>query len=160
MSKQPKPEGKRYAIGLRTTKDLKDQLDAAAEASGRSLAQEVEYRLEMSFFREREIYGDPETEMLLKTLALTIRFVEAATRKRWIDDIDTAAQVVTVVERFISAIAVVPPELLREKRAQMGDKRSVDQLKFALMFYGLTPEEIADAYAKGAGKPHTKGTRK
>jgi hypothetical protein len=158
MPKQSKPEGKRYAIGLRTTKNLKDDLDAAAEESGRSLAQEVEHRLEMSFLREREIYGNPETEALLKTLAMTIRFVESATRKRWIDDGDTAAQAVAAVQGVIQALGIVPRPLLQEKLAQLNEGRFANHLNLALSLWGLKPEEIAEAY--GAGKPHTKGPRK
>jgi hypothetical protein len=42
----PAEKGKRYAIGIRTTKALKDALLSASRASGRSLAQEIEFRLE------------------------------------------------------------------------------------------------------------------
>jgi predicted HicB family RNase H-like nuclease len=34
---------------MRTTPELRQQLEAAAQASGRSLVQEVEYRLQRSF---------------------------------------------------------------------------------------------------------------
>jgi hypothetical protein len=44
----PAEKGKRYAIGIRTTKALKDALLSASRASGRSLAQEIEFRLERS----------------------------------------------------------------------------------------------------------------
>jgi hypothetical protein len=37
---------------MRTTRELRDRIEAAAHASGRSLVQEVEYRLEQSFQRE------------------------------------------------------------------------------------------------------------
>jgi hypothetical protein len=42
-------EGKRYPLGIRTTKALRDALLSASQASGRSLAQEIEFRLERSF---------------------------------------------------------------------------------------------------------------
>jgi hypothetical protein len=42
-------EGKRYTIAIRTTKDLRDRLKSASEASGRSLAREIERRLDRSF---------------------------------------------------------------------------------------------------------------
>ena len=41
--------GKRYPLGMRTTKEIRDRLEGAAAAAGRSLAQEVEIRLERSF---------------------------------------------------------------------------------------------------------------
>jgi hypothetical protein len=40
-------------LSFRTTKELRERLDAARAASGRSLAQEAEYRLEQSFASER-----------------------------------------------------------------------------------------------------------
>ena len=41
--------GKRYPLNMRTTKAVRDRLEAAARANGRSLTQEVEFRLEQSF---------------------------------------------------------------------------------------------------------------
>jgi Arc-like DNA binding domain len=46
--------GKRYPLNMRTTKELRDKIEEAAMASGRSLVQEVEFRLERSF-RQQEI---------------------------------------------------------------------------------------------------------
>jgi hypothetical protein len=45
----PAEHGKRYPIAIRTTKELKERLEGASKASGRSLAQELEFRLERSF---------------------------------------------------------------------------------------------------------------
>lgn len=45
----PKGEGKRYPLNMRTTKETRDKLAAAASESGRSLAQEVEFRINRSF---------------------------------------------------------------------------------------------------------------
>lgn len=51
----PKHESdvKRIPIGFRTTPEFKAKIDAAAAASGRSLAQEIELRLEQSFRDDR-----------------------------------------------------------------------------------------------------------
>jgi hypothetical protein len=43
---------KRYPLSLRTTKELRQKLEKASAHSGRSLAQEIEFRLERSFERE------------------------------------------------------------------------------------------------------------
>jgi TraY domain len=45
-------KGKRYPLNMRTTKELRERLERAANKSGRSLVQEVEHRLEMSFAEE------------------------------------------------------------------------------------------------------------
>jgi hypothetical protein len=47
------PSGERIPLGLRVTKETKQRLDDAAKASGRSLSQEAELRLEHSFEAER-----------------------------------------------------------------------------------------------------------
>jgi hypothetical protein len=44
----PAGEAKRYPLAIRSTKEMKDALVRAAKLSGRSLAQEIEYRLERS----------------------------------------------------------------------------------------------------------------
>lgn len=44
-----KGKGKRYPLNMRTTKEVREILEKAARASGRSLVQEVERRLETSF---------------------------------------------------------------------------------------------------------------
>lgn len=53
MPKHAVEGGKRYPLGMRTTKEIRERLESAASESGRSLAQEVEYRLERSFDREQ-----------------------------------------------------------------------------------------------------------
>lgn len=50
--KLPEGEGKRIPLGMRTTREMRAKLEAAAVQTGRSLAAEVEYRLERSFDRE------------------------------------------------------------------------------------------------------------
>lgn len=58
---------KRPPLSLRTTQDLRKQLETAALASGRSLAQEVEYRLERSLDRRAtvmEAFGSNNPELM------------------------------------------------------------------------------------------------
>jgi hypothetical protein len=50
-----KADIKRYPLNMRTTKSLRQKLEKAAAQSGRSLAQEVESRLEQSFVFERHL---------------------------------------------------------------------------------------------------------
>jgi hypothetical protein len=51
--------GKRMPMNMRTTQALRAKIDKAARKSGRSLVQEVEYRVERSFMRD-EAYGEIE----------------------------------------------------------------------------------------------------
>jgi uncharacterized protein (DUF1778 family) len=48
-------KAKRHPISFRCNEDLYRMVHAAAEASGRSVAQEIEFRLEMDFFAQRVI---------------------------------------------------------------------------------------------------------
>jgi len=64
----PPDEAKRHSLGIRTTKKIKDALQRAADLSGRSVAQEIEFRIEQSFDVEKA-YGGPETQKVLRTLA-------------------------------------------------------------------------------------------
>ena len=49
MPKTFKSTERRHPLNVRTTKDIREKLEAAARASGRSLTQELEHRLEQSF---------------------------------------------------------------------------------------------------------------
>jgi Arc-like DNA binding domain len=52
MPRKKVVEGKRYPLNMRTTKEMREKLERAATESGRSMVQEVEFRLERSFDRE------------------------------------------------------------------------------------------------------------
>jgi hypothetical protein len=49
---RPRGQAKRHPLNMRTTEAIRRRLEEAAEVSGRSLAQEVERRLEESFTQE------------------------------------------------------------------------------------------------------------
>jgi hypothetical protein len=53
MPKKARPkaqrESRRFPLNLRTTREMRDQLELHAKESGRSLIQEIEFRLEQSF---------------------------------------------------------------------------------------------------------------
>jgi hypothetical protein len=62
---------KSQTLTFRTRADLRKSLEAAAEQAGRSISEEVEYRLQRSFDREalvQELYGDQHAN-LLKSLS-------------------------------------------------------------------------------------------
>jgi hypothetical protein len=68
-------DGKRYPLNMRTTKQVRERLEKAAAASGRSLAQEVEYRLERSFDREAtmlETFGASSNVELIRALSMVL----------------------------------------------------------------------------------------
>lgn len=77
-------EAKRSAVAVRTTEATKAKLLEAATASGRSLTQEIEQRLEQSIERER-VEGDAETSRLLMRIAAEIAAIQAAYFQRFMN---------------------------------------------------------------------------
>jgi len=89
--------GKRYPLNMRTTKELRDKIEEAATASGRSLVQEVEVRLEKSF-QEDDAYGGPHLSRVFRLLADYKALIEAKAGVRWTESDrvrDEIAQVFT-----------------------------------------------------------------
>lgn len=83
----PPESGKRHPIGIRTTKELHDRVESAAKRSGRSIAQEIEFRLERSFAVDEEArtaldvaYGR-RLAGLLMLIGRTMRQVGSTTRR-------------------------------------------------------------------------------
>lgn len=60
--------GKRYPLSMRTTKEARERIEAAAIANGRSLAQEVEARLADSFDEEDQ-FGGSEMVAIVNLIA-------------------------------------------------------------------------------------------
>jgi hypothetical protein len=71
--------GKRYPLNMRTTKEIRDKIESAATVSGRSLVQEVEFRVERSF-QEEEVEESTDTVKLQVRLPKSLkgRLEEAA----------------------------------------------------------------------------------
>src|SRR3954454_12478893 len=69
---QPANQGQRVSLGLKVTPEIKNKLDTAAKANGRTQSQEAEVRLERSFDREALLlevlelrYGSPLAGLLM-----------------------------------------------------------------------------------------------
>lgn len=81
-----KGDGRRYPLSFRTTFDLQQGLKDAAAANGRSLAQEVEIRLERSLEEDRRPNDQPRwVRMLLKRLGLALTVFDEITEKEVVD---------------------------------------------------------------------------
>jgi TraY domain len=89
MAENEKPTGERIAILSRTTRELRQQLEQAAEQSGRSLSQEIEYRLERSFEDEKRhdfeaaITGNEFTALLARMVAFIATALERSEQQPW-----------------------------------------------------------------------------
>nr|WP_128083353.1 hypothetical protein [Methylobacterium sp. B34] len=87
-------ENKRSPLNMRTTAKLRDALEKEASKADRSLAQEVEARLERSF-QEDELLaafiGDQtHSQLLIRVLASTVRRIEGLRGDRFVDSPETA----------------------------------------------------------------------
>lgn len=86
-------EGKRSTLSVRLTPEGRARLDKAASASGRSLAQEVEMRLENSFAQdvlmETIFGGNLHSRNVMHACATAMRRIEMVREARWVDDYAT-----------------------------------------------------------------------
>ena len=83
-AKLPPGEGKRAPLNMRTTRELIEKLEGNAADSGRSLAQEVEYRLERSFLSDDakfDDFGGKEKYELTKLFAVGANLLEPRLRE-------------------------------------------------------------------------------
>jgi hypothetical protein len=68
---RPTGAGKRYPLNMRTTRETREKLEASASANGRSLAQEVEARLEQAFEQDQrleDVFGSADLFGLLRAV--------------------------------------------------------------------------------------------
>jgi hypothetical protein len=102
----PEGEGKRVPVMSRTTKELRSKLEDAAAESGRSLGQEVEYRLDASFRRPpgvTEALGGEGPALLGRLIALTVQAVETTTGRSWREDAATRAKLYHTIRTMLVA---------------------------------------------------------
>lgn len=106
----PEGKAKRYPLNMRTTKEMKEKLESACRASGRSIAQEVELRMEESFKTEESLFGSRETYSVMRMLAGAIGIVEARTGQSWTTDYDTFVAVRHAIKRLLERVGPKMPE--------------------------------------------------
>jgi hypothetical protein len=124
------PEGvKRSSVNLRTSRGLYERICESAAAAGRSLAQEIQTRMEEAYAREAA-YGGARLAAVLRRMAATARTIELryqrsplhdrvafnALRRAWIDIIDderpaeTTASDAPVIELPVANVYYELPE--------------------------------------------------
>jgi TraY domain len=108
-------EGERIMIGVRVTPEMKNKLMEAAEASGRSLSQEAEIRLQQSL--------DVEAQVMLM----------------WQRDQNLIQQFNENMKQFVMKVAKVKPEELEE-----AERVAKQQMELALAQGTLFPNPYKD----------------
>ena len=99
--------GKRYPLNMRTTVDIRRALESAANQSGRSLAQEAEFRLERSFAEESAYGGAEMRGIALKMAAAFHTAGMAAAASQGNPDLSSAQWIVDPNCYRTAAFAVV-----------------------------------------------------
>jgi len=145
----PKPaeEVKRHALGVRTTRALKEKLEAAAATTGRSLAQEVELRLEQSF------QGADHIAIPLGLLRNLIEAAEARTGEKWNEDYMTWVAASKAARLLMDIYKPAPPNKAAIAEAEKAYTEQVERWRPSTlsgipeMLEGASPLD-AEAYAK------------
>jgi hypothetical protein len=70
--RKPAATRKRNNLTFRTRDQLRDQLERTAAAAGRSISEEIEYRLTLSFSHD-DAFGGPAMRRIAMMMALTFR---------------------------------------------------------------------------------------
>lgn len=91
MGRPPLPPGerRRASMGFRPTPAIRRELEQTAFANGRSLSQEIEARLELSFAVEKtriEAFGGDATDAVTKALAAAANAVSQKAKRSWLED--------------------------------------------------------------------------
>lgn len=121
-------EGDRYPVAARLSAEIRAKVEAAADRNGRSLAQEVEARVQRSFHDDDALAGD--RGMLLRMLAGAIWSIEQRYGHPWSKDWRTGQAVRRAMNRLLDAL--LPPlpddEIARIAMADVLDREQMDTL--------------------------------
>lgn len=113
--------GKRHPLNMRTTKVLREALEASAVENGRSLAQEVEQRLENSF---RQDYAFGSRELTRFAFGVASHFAVVVQNADWTRD-------PVVYARGAAAVAAA---LLRDCPGEGEDRaRAIESIASAIL---------------------------
>ncbi|WP_139215680.1 hypothetical protein [Methylobacterium sp. UNC300MFChir4.1] len=108
MGRPPKPasEVKRHGVAFRVNDKLREQIQQSAEQNQRSIAEEVEYRLQLSATvipLIEEMASDKATQELFRTISKTIRAVRNVSKRANLNEIETRAAIKSAFD-YISGI--------------------------------------------------------
>ena len=136
MGRPPLPPEKRklQSMGFRPTAEVREGIEKSAASSGRSMAQEIERRLERSLQEEgaaRHLLGFSANSLLaLRCLSGAITNIENETGYSWQEDWDTRQQTEAAFSIVLDLFGRMPPvedrhnekELLQTKIREMSNK--------------------------------------
>ena len=107
--------GKRAPLSLRTTRQLKRDLEHRSNETGRSIAQEVEYCIE-AWLALEQVFGGPRMAALFRLMAATAALVEAEVgRGSTMTDYSTFCAVEEAWKQIISNARPLPDAEVLER---------------------------------------------
>ena len=101
-------EIRRAPLNMKTSPELRGQIEEAARTSGLSMSQEVERRLIESFADEERL-GGADTANLVRMLAANITQIESMTKGRWYEDPVCWAAVSKTLPAILRMMRPSPP---------------------------------------------------
>ena len=110
-AKLPPGKGKRVPLNMRTTRERRKALENAAASSGRSLVQEVEYRLDRSFLEEDHlslICGDTRTAGFVREILDSKRLIEAYHEQSVWEDFECYEAIKEALKKLLARRAPEP----------------------------------------------------
>lgn len=128
---------KRKTLSTRITSALRTRLDEAADETGRSLSQEIEFRLEQSFANDKatyEAFGGKHVYALMTLLGSAVSLIESGTGKKWRDDQGTYHQVKVTIDKLLYGLSPTSAgkrddKMLLEKADAIGETLTAVVLK-------------------------------
>lgn len=113
QAQREKAEAKKAAIGIRTSEAQKQALQKAADAAGRSLSQEIDYRLTASLMMDEKA-GGRAANLLGDFAQLAAGIVEARLGKAWNEDAESYFAVRKAIEDFMGQNHPPKPQFIKD----------------------------------------------
>jgi hypothetical protein len=132
----PKPGDRtRGGLTVRLRDDVRDKLEEAVTYSGRSLSEEIEFRLETSLNEHSvlaEQWGD-DVVRLADTLARVIYHLEYLSGRSWLNDDETYADLLATIPIILGKYR----EITREQTAVKGNYAEMSREERAAMLVAI-----------------------
>ena len=148
----PPDQGKRASFTTRIRAELRGRLDREASRVGRSLSEEIEFRLELSV-RDQDVlsvdYGGPHNVRLMRVIASAIAAIEARKGARWTEDPQVLQDVHAAIREVSDAFLLVASESTPDLSWSYGER----DLRWTALAALVVAEEISpgsDADARAA----------
>lgn len=138
-------EAKRLPLSLRTTPRIRYAIEQAAESSGRSLAQEMEHRLEDSVNSDVN-FGGAHNNAFFRMMTTVVQAIEERNGAKWTDDLDTYWAVREALNLILKQNSPAPDEPVKAYFTAESARIEAEKLyREARSTYKLKQNEIEGA---------------